>query len=344
MRSTIICVDDEKTLLNMLSEQLLRWFGANYRIRKATSGEEVLQIMDECTDESEEISVVVTDYVMPVMKGDELLREVNKRNPRIRNIMLTSYSSADGILSAINGGGLYRYIAKPWDAKDLMLTVLEAIRSYESESKIVDTTERYESLLAEYEELMTDSEKRNTGSIQSIINAIEFRMPEKVGHAKAVAQYAKLLGKSKKMSHEELRILEKTALLHNIGLIALPDEEVEKWKNTILMSDRETIEKKQGATEFILASMEDSERMISILRYQHDRYDGVGAPPVGAGFKTPLESRIIAVSSFFTMKKIELVKHQKFTIENFISELSLVKGTYLSPSLIDILVSTLKGI
>ena len=343
MRSTIICVDDEKMLINILSEQLSKWFGSNYRIEKAMSGQEVLLILDECVKKGQDVSVIITDYVMPSMKGDELLKYVTQIDPRIRKIMLTGYSSVDGIVSAINNGGLYRYISKPWDTKDLMLTVLEAIRSYENDRRILSVVQKFDALTEEFKGLSKINENTYLNAIKTLVSVLEARVPDKAGHARAVSQYAKIIGKARKMTEQELDFIEKVALLNNVGLIGLSDDVINKWNNTIIMSNKAEIDKKQKMAEVILSNLEGASEILNILKYQHERYDGVASSYGYSHDELPLESRIVSVSSFFMLKKRELIRNQKFTIDSFVSELSLVKGTYLDPDLIDILIKTLKG-
>ena len=133
MRSTIICVDDDKLILNLLYNQLEEWFGENYYIEKALNATEGYNILDRCLKQGRDVSVFISDYIMPITKGDELLTKVKELNPKIKRIMLTGYSAMDGIINAINKAGIYRYISKPWDSKDMMLTLLEAIKSYEQD-------------------------------------------------------------------------------------------------------------------------------------------------------------------------------------------------------------------
>ena len=56
------------------------------------------------------------------MKGDEVLKEIHKLSPGSLKILLTGHADVEGISNAINNAQLYRYIAKPWDKDDLVLT------------------------------------------------------------------------------------------------------------------------------------------------------------------------------------------------------------------------------
>lgn len=129
-KPVILCVDDEKIVLNGLKEQLTRTFNREYSIECAESGQIALEIFQELCEEGAEVPVIISDHIMPGMKGDELLKEIYQLNPRIRKILLTGQADADAVGRAVNNANLYRYLSKPWDQGDLILTVQEAIRSY----------------------------------------------------------------------------------------------------------------------------------------------------------------------------------------------------------------------
>lgn len=126
----ILLVDDEPVVLEGLAEELLRHFGQDYQIEAAESGEEALEVVEELQGEGIEIAVVISDQVMPGLKGDELLSQIHLQYPNILKIMLTGQAGADAVGNAVNSANLYRYIAKPWDAIDLNLTVKEALTKY----------------------------------------------------------------------------------------------------------------------------------------------------------------------------------------------------------------------
>ncbi|NES69110.1 MAG: response regulator, partial [Okeania sp. SIO2D1] len=126
----ILLVDDEPMVLESLSEELQRNFGHNYDIEAAESGEEALEIIEELQAEGIEVAVVISDQLMPGLKGDELLSQIHIQYPDMLKIMLTGQAEAEAVGNAVNSANLYRYITKPWDATDLNLTVKEALNKY----------------------------------------------------------------------------------------------------------------------------------------------------------------------------------------------------------------------
>jgi adenylate cyclase len=129
-RQVIICVDDERTVLRSLKAELQEAVGNDYTIEIAEGGEEALELIEELLEDGDEVLLIISDHIMPEMKGDELLKQAHLISPKSIKIMLTGQADIEAIANAINSANLYRYITKPWQAEDLKLTVKEALNSY----------------------------------------------------------------------------------------------------------------------------------------------------------------------------------------------------------------------
>jgi two-component system, sensor histidine kinase and response regulator len=129
-KTVILCVDDEPIILDSLLQELDSEFGNEYLIEIADSSEDALELVEELLDEHYDLPVVISDYIMPNMKGDELLKRIHQISPATLNVLLTGQAEMSGVINVINSANLYRYIAKPWNKADLILTIREAIKSY----------------------------------------------------------------------------------------------------------------------------------------------------------------------------------------------------------------------
>jgi len=156
MKQAIICVDDEDIILEALKDQLGPFFENQYLIETSTTAEEALEIYEELVENKYEIPVVISDYLMPGMRGDEFLINVHKKNPHTLKILLTGHANIDGITNAINKANLYRYIPKPWDRDDLILTVREAVRSFLQEEEIKKKNQELEAVNENLEKLVEE--------------------------------------------------------------------------------------------------------------------------------------------------------------------------------------------
>lgn len=135
-KQVIICVDDETTVLRSLKAELQEVIGDDYLIEIAEGGEEALELIEELLEDGYELPLIISDYLMPKMKGDELLKHIHLILPKTLKIMLTGQADLEAVGNAIKDAKLYRYIAKPWQTEDLSLTVKEAVNSYLQDKKL----------------------------------------------------------------------------------------------------------------------------------------------------------------------------------------------------------------
>ncbi len=167
-KSIILCVDDEKVVLTSLKAQLKRHFGDEYLIETAENGNDAFDFVIETMEQGNEMPVIVSDHIMPGMKGDELLINVHGKLPRTLSIMLTGQADAEAVGNALNKAKLYRYISKPWDETDLKMTISEALRRYFQDKKIEEQNIELEKLVLElkqYNETLEEKVKERTAQI-----------------------------------------------------------------------------------------------------------------------------------------------------------------------------------
>jgi signal transduction histidine kinase len=129
-KPVVICIDDEPAILQSLKVELRRALGNECTIETAEGGSEALELLEELQRDRHEVALVLVDYIMPGIKGDDLLRQIHERSPRTFKIMLTGQADMVALENAIRHANLYRYIAKPWNPDDLRLTAVEAVRAY----------------------------------------------------------------------------------------------------------------------------------------------------------------------------------------------------------------------
>ncbi|HAI69719.1 MAG TPA: hypothetical protein DCM38_09850 [Gammaproteobacteria bacterium] len=126
-KPVMLCVDDEAVVLDSLKIQLKKEFGDAYLYEMAESADEALEIIEELYEEDHEIIVIVSDWLMPGMKGDEFLIQVHEKYPNIVKVMLTGQADDDAIERAQNEAHLHRCLYKPWNAKELIETIRSGI-------------------------------------------------------------------------------------------------------------------------------------------------------------------------------------------------------------------------
>lgn len=122
-KPVILCVDDEVVVLNSLKIQLKNEFNDHYLYEVAESADEAMEILEELHEEKNDIVVIVSDWLMPGVKGDEFLINVHKKFPNIIKIMLTGQADETAIERAKQQANLYSCLYKPWDGKELVETI-----------------------------------------------------------------------------------------------------------------------------------------------------------------------------------------------------------------------------
>jgi DNA-binding NtrC family response regulator len=126
--SAILCVDDEVMILESLREQLQRHFGDRYFYEVAEGVDEAWQVIGELYDEGIRILVIVSDWLMPGVKGDEFLIAVHNRYPDIVTVMLTGQADEAAVERVKAEANLYACLRKPWTEEDLVQIIETALR------------------------------------------------------------------------------------------------------------------------------------------------------------------------------------------------------------------------
>lgn len=109
----VLCVDDEAILLMAAKHALRSSLGDGYRYETALSAESALELLDECILEGHTVEAVVSDWLMPGMRGDEFLRKVRERHPSICLILLTGYADRSAVQILERDIGLAAIFQKP---------------------------------------------------------------------------------------------------------------------------------------------------------------------------------------------------------------------------------------
>jgi len=122
-KPAILCVDDEAVVLDSLKIQLKKEFGDNYLYELAESASEALEIIEELQSEDTDILVIVSDWLMPGIKGDEFLIEVHKKYPKIVKVMLTGQADENAVERVKQEAALHNCLYKPWDSRELIETI-----------------------------------------------------------------------------------------------------------------------------------------------------------------------------------------------------------------------------
>lgn len=124
-KPVILCVDDERVVLTSLKAQLKSAFGKAYLYELAEDPADALELIDEFDEDA--VILIVSDWLMPGMKGDEFFVRVHKKFPKIVKIMLTGQADEIAIKRAFEEANLHQCLQKPWSEEELIATIKTAL-------------------------------------------------------------------------------------------------------------------------------------------------------------------------------------------------------------------------
>ncbi len=120
-KPAILLVDDDPGVLHAIDRDIRRRYGSDYRILRAGSGAEALELLKHVRLRNEAVALILTDQRMPQMDGVTLLEQAKELYPDARRVLLTAYADTDVAIQAINSVRLDYYLVKPWDPPEEQL-------------------------------------------------------------------------------------------------------------------------------------------------------------------------------------------------------------------------------
>ena len=133
-RPAIVVVDDEPAVLAAVSRDLRRGFGERFRVLRAGSGPEALELLRELRTRGDQVAMLIADQRMPGMPGTEYLVHARQLVPDAKRVLLTAYADTEAAIAAINEVALDYYLLKPWDPPEEQLfpVVEDLLTTWES--------------------------------------------------------------------------------------------------------------------------------------------------------------------------------------------------------------------
>jgi len=239
-------------------------------------------------------------------------------------IILTGYADVEAAIGAINRGGAYRYVSKPWSDSDLLLTVKDAFEKYRliKENKYLTelTIQQNEELKKWSTELefyvqqhtidltkqnkelkkLNEKLKKNVSEIlTSLCSLIELRSHSMRNHSNNVAVLSTAVASVIGLPEPEIAMISTAAQLHDIGMIGAPD--IVLIKNVGELSPEEMTEyvKHPVRGQAAIDCIEDFRGSGILIRHHHEWYNGRGFPDKLKGNDIPIGAQIISIADRF---------------------------------------------
>jgi putative two-component system response regulator len=315
IKYNLLIVDDEIDNLQLFK----RTFRKKYNIFLATSGSEGLEILKSNT-----IHMIITDQKMPEMEGVEFLKKTIEMSPDSIRMLVTGYTDANALITAINSGKIYRYIKKPWNPDELL--------------NLVDTAMKIYQLNKDTQLLANDLKDLFSGTINAIIEALDAKDSFTLGRSKRVTFYSTETGKQLGLKDVNLSELELAGLLHDIGMIGIPESILNKPE--FLTDDEFFIVKKHVTFGIkILSDIRQLDSIVKLIEAHHERYDGKGYPNGLDHQEIPLGSQIIAVADTYDSMTSDRAYRKGLEHDIAIAEIKKNSGTQFNPDVVDAFLS-----
>ncbi len=122
-QNAILCVDDEPIILISLKQELKKKLGNKFSYETAMNADEALEIIEELVGNGVNLILILSDWLMPGIKGDEFLIMVHKKYPGIKSILITGHADEKAIERVKKEAGTYTVLSKPWNPTELMEAV-----------------------------------------------------------------------------------------------------------------------------------------------------------------------------------------------------------------------------
>jgi len=267
-RDLVLAVDDNEQNLQLLEEYLWSW---GYDVVVARDGREAVEQYAQHNP-----AVIVLDVMMPNMDGYEACALI-KREPggrRIPILMLTALTGTDDKVRALDCGA-DDFLNKPINREELRTRIRSLIK-IRNLRKELDSAENI---------------------IMTLTTALENKDPNSGGHVHRVASYAARLAERLGMSPDERETIVKGAMLHDVGMIGVPDHLLSKEDLSDEERSRVAQHARMGAS--ILEPMKTFRTFVPIVRWHHERLDGSGFPDGLRGDEIPLEAQVVGIANRF---------------------------------------------
>ena len=311
LKQQILIVDDSEINREILKEILKE----DYRILEAANGEECLEQLERS---GTGISLVLLDIVMPEMDGFEVLAAMNQNHwiEDIPVIMISSEDS-DSYIRRAYEMGVSDYISRPFDAKIVYQRVLNMIKLYAKQRRLIRLVTRQ----------IYEKERNNRMMIGILSQIVEFRNGESglhVIHINLITQLLleQLVKKTGKyqLSWEDRLLIATASALHDIGKIGI-DEKILNKPGKLTKEEFEIMKTHTliGAQMLDNLDMYRNEKLLKlayeICHWHHERYDGKGYPDGLVGEEIPISAQVVSLADVYDALVSERVYKKAFSHE-----------------------------
>ena len=338
----VLVVDDEEPIRFALKCTLE---ACGFEVALAEGVPEALERIQQ-----EEFAVVLSDYKMTPVDGLEFLKAVGRTQPNCSRLMVTGFADVNLMIHAINQGEIYRFLVKPWAHDELVSAVREASQRYRSanletavRAEMKSMNEELQRLNASLSEQLAQGEgqKRELErlnralhenlrrSVELCLHTLQTFHPSLGIDARRVRALCSAMAEDLKLPVDQSRVLEIGALLHDIGLLGLHRELIDRWRENpegLSEAEKALVQHHPVIGQELASFSEDLKDVGIIIRAHHECHDGRGYPDGLQGDEIPWLARLLAVA-------VRYAEHQ-YKGRDAVHEITAARGSEFDPEVV----------
>lgn len=321
----LLCVDDENIVLQSLKHEIKTDpFFKNIIIDVAETAEDAIGLAREISEAGDTIPVIISDQRMPVMSGSELLGQLHASYPDTKKILLTGYSDLSAVTELVNRDALYRYLAKPWDSKDLLLSLREAFRTFRQHRQIGELNTKIESM---------------TLAMVSALESTNFFFDEDTGnHIRRISSISGFIARKAGFNETFVKMIKLYAPLHDIGKVGISKEILLKPAR-LDPKEFEQVKEHVRIGHRIIDDESIDPMAKNIVLYHHEKWNGGGYLEDLSGDRIPVEARIVSIADVYDALTSPRVYKPAIGREESIEIIREERGKSFDPELLDAFLS-----
>ena len=318
---SVLVVDDEASI----REVFARWLASGgYAVRTAASANEALDRVHETPP-----AVALCDIRMPGQDGLWLANQIRRDAPETAVIMATGVQDVGPAVTSLRQG-VIDYLTKPFGRDRLRESVLRGVEWHRAardarrwrESLDHEVETKRGRLSAALSGLTVDSDE----ALDELLSVLTLADQDAYGHAYRVAALARSVGCAMHLSSEDMEALERGALLHDVGKLAMPDAVLRK-PAPLTVEELDVIRQHPQIASELIAGVPYLTAAAELVRDAHERVDGLGYPNGSPASDVALGARIIAVADAFDTMTRPRVFRNAISASEALMELERCAGT-----------------
>ncbi len=309
----ILVADDDATTLALLEKSMVKW---GYDVSHAANGRQALEFVSR-----HHVDIIVSDWLMPELNGLELCEKVRALNLNhyVYIVLISAQDTRTDVVRGLNGG-VDDYIAKPVNLEELHARIEIGCRIIALEREL---NQKFRTI------------KRNYFQTIGMFNQLLETYNEQLGgHCRRVGKLASLMAKRHpNIAAEDYPVVEAAGMLHDIGLIGMPDALVSKPLTAMSGDEKKLYFSHSERGELILSEIDLLRPVSRLVRMHHEQTNGKGFPDGLEGDGVPLAARVINAASIYD----NLIYQSKMALEQIPEKLQQQRGYQIDPDLVDML-------